>query len=50
MTIAEREWCLDEIGQVEGYERNEHTQDLDADLARTVIDAWVAYCRDKGLL
>ena len=50
MTIAEREWCLGEIGRVEGYERNDHTQDLDADLARTVIDAWVTYCRDKGLL
>ena len=50
MTVPEREWCLDEIGQVEGYERAEHENDSDADLANTVLRAWVDYCRDKGLL
>ena len=50
MTVAQREWCLDEIGQVEGYRRSEHEQDSDADLASTVLHAWTDYCRDKGLL
>lgn len=50
MTPNQREWCLDEIGQIEGYERSEHEQDSDSDLARTVLHAWTDYCRDKGLL
>ena len=50
MTPAQRTWCLDEIGQIEGFERAEHVQDSDADLARTVLAAWTSYCRDKGLL
>ena len=24
MTEEQREWCLDEIGQIEGYDRDEH--------------------------
>jgi hypothetical protein len=50
MTPEQREWCLNEIGQIEGYERDEHIPDSDADLARTVLHAWTDYCRDKGLL
>jgi hypothetical protein len=50
MTEEQKKWCLDEIGQVEGYERREHLTDSDIDLANTVLRAWVDYCRDKGLL
>jgi hypothetical protein len=50
MTSFQREACLDEIGSVEGYNRNDHVNDSDIDLARTVLDAWTDYARDKGLL
>lgn len=50
MTPVQREWCLDEIGQIEGYERKEHEQDPDYLLASTVLHAWTDFCRDKGLL
>lgn len=50
MNQNEREWCLDEIGSVEGYRRSDYESYSDADLASTVLRAWVDYCRDKGLL
>lgn len=50
MTPKQREWCLDEIGSVEGYERSDFEDATDANLATNVIGAWVDYCRDKGLL
>lgn len=50
MTADQREWCLNEIGQVEGYQRAEYESCDDADLARGVLDAWTDYCRDKGLM
>ncbi len=50
MTLQQREWCLQEIDQVEGYKRSEHQSSTDADLARTVLNAWRDYARDKGLL
>lgn len=50
MTDEQRQWCVDEIGKVEGYETAGLYAENDADLARTVIDAWVDYCRDKGLM
>lgn len=50
MTDEQREWCLDEIGGIEGYDRDEHVQDSDVTLAWTVLHAWVDYCRDKGML
>lgn len=50
MTDNQREWCLREIDQVEGFRRREHECDSDQDLARTVLDAWLDYCWDKGLI
>lgn len=50
MSETQRHWCLDEIGQVEGFERQEYEKAADHQLARGVLDAWVSYCRDKGLL
>jgi hypothetical protein len=50
MTAEQREWCLSEIGRVEGYDRKDHESDGDVDLAQVVIWAWNDYCRDKGLL
>lgn len=50
MTPEQRKWCLDEIGSVEGYTREEWV-DMDDDLlASGVLSAWTDYCRDKGLL
>lgn len=46
----QREWCLSEIGRVEGYDRKDFEQGTSTDLARGVLDAWADYCRDKGLL
>lgn len=50
MTPAQREWCLEEIDSVEGYDRKEYEPYSDADLASTVLHAWTDFCRDKGLL
>lgn len=50
MTQQQREWCLNEIGSVEGYERGDYANCSDSDLAITVLHAWTDYCRDKGLL
>jgi hypothetical protein len=50
MTPEQREWCLEEIGSVEGYDRAEHVEDSDSDLASTVLCAWTDYCRDKGMI
>jgi hypothetical protein len=50
MNADQREFCLAEIGQVEGYTRADHAEDNDADLASAVLDAWTAYARDKGLI
>lgn len=50
MTAEQREWCLVEIEQAEGYRRSDHETESDADLANTVLSAWVDYCRDKGML
>ena len=49
MTPAQREWCLTEIGDVEGFDRKEYEEVGDPVLARVVLDAWTSYCRDKGL-
>lgn len=49
MTSEQREWCLGEIDNVEGFTRESFVAASDADLARGVIDAWLDYCRDKGL-
>lgn len=50
MTGEQREWCLDQIGQVEGWKREDHAGACDSLLARAVLDAWVDYCRDKGMM
>jgi hypothetical protein len=50
MTDEQRDWCLDEIGKVEGYDRSEHENDTDVALAQTVLRAWTDYCRDKGMM
>jgi hypothetical protein len=49
-TEEQREWCLDEIGQVEGYERGDYEGDSDDEIAKETLHAWTDYCRDKGLL
>lgn len=49
-TQEQREWCLDEIGSVEGYRREDYADLSDPEIARGVLDAWLDYCRDKGLL
>lgn len=50
LTAPQREWCLSEIGRVEGWDRAEHETDSDKELARNVLSAWTDYARDKGLL
>lgn len=50
MTAKQREWCLDQIDGVEGYRREDYETVSDALLANGVLDAWMDYCRDKGLL
>lgn len=48
MTLEQREWCLSQIEQVEGYDRRQYEDDSDRDLASTVLSAWTDYARDKG--
>ena len=50
MSAAQRAWCLDEIGSVEGYERSDYEGAPDSLLAQGVLHARSGYCRDKGLL
>ncbi len=50
MSDAQREECLNEIAQVEGYDRKDYEDAADEDLAQGVLDAWTDYARDKGLL
>lgn len=48
MTAEQREFCLREIEQVEGWTRADHEQDSDSSLASATLSAWRDYCRDKG--
>lgn len=50
MSEKQREWCLEEIDSVEGFRRADYAEAPDADLARGVLDAWLEYCRDKGMV
>ena len=50
LTPQQREWCLVEIGSIEGWDRRDHEKDTDSELAGSVLSAWVDYCRDKGLM
>ncbi len=49
MTEDQRTTCLDEIGAVEGYERQDWVGSTDAQLAGGVLSAWQDYCRDIGM-
>jgi len=54
MPSAQRAWCLSEVRSVEGM--GAEAQELEREgtedrwFACYVIDAWVEYCRDKGLI
>lgn len=50
MTPEQRDWCLNEIDNTEGYRREDYQTTTDELLANGVLSAWVDYCRDKGLL
>ena len=50
MTAEQRQFCLDEIKQVEGYDVADWQDGSDHAVAATVLSAWLDYCRDKGLL
>ena len=50
LTPEQREWAADEIASVEGYTRPDLSTISDADLGREVLDAWIDFCRDKGLI
>ena len=50
MTENEREWCLDQITQAEGHEREHYVGCSNKQLARSVLTAWVDIARDKGTL
>lgn len=50
LSPGQREWCLSEIDGIEGFKRADYEKSSDADVARTTIDAWLDYCRDKGML
>jgi hypothetical protein len=51
MTVEQREWCVENIVSVEGYDdRAEYASLPDSELASTVLSAWTDYCRDKGMM
>lgn len=50
MSEKEREWCLIQVNDVEGYARKDYEDASDRELAATVLCAWMDFCRDKGLL
>lgn len=50
MTPEQRSFCLDEIGRVEGWVREEHVNDTPEQLARNTLSAWSDYAHDKGLI
>jgi hypothetical protein len=50
LSDEQREWCLTEIGRVEGYDRKDFENAIPSDLARGVLSAWTDFCRDKGML
>jgi hypothetical protein len=50
MRPGEREWCLQEIASVEGYERKDYEGCDDRGVARGVLSAWVDFARDKGVI
>ena len=51
MTVKQRQWCIEQITQSDEGAQPEHLEVLDdADLARTVLDSWLDYCRNMGML
>ncbi len=48
MTADQRAWCIDQVRQVEGQSASNY--DMDEELARMVLAAWLDYARDKGAL
>lgn len=52
MTTAQRDWCIQEADHAGEGEHSRATLEplSDKDLARTVLSAWVNYCRSQGLL
>lgn len=50
LTGEQREWCLNEIARVEGYDRKDYQECSDKDLGRAVLSAWTDYCRDQGMM
>lgn len=50
LDAEQREWCLREIDKVEGHGRNDYVGADDSTVAAGVLNAWVDYCRDKGLM
>jgi hypothetical protein len=49
-TQKQREWCFNEIASVTGYWPEEYINASDMDVARAVLEAWLDYSRDTGLL
>ena len=50
LTAEQREWCLQEIGKVEGYKADDYRNLPDVELGGVVLSAWTDYCRDKGMM
>jgi hypothetical protein len=50
MSTEQRNFCLEQIDETEGYERADYEQSTDKELAAGVLSAWLDYVRDKGLL
>ena len=50
MSAELRAWCSREIVSVEGWTAEGHDTMSDRNLARDVLEAWMDFCRDKGLL
>lgn len=50
MSVEQREWCLSQIASVEGCNREDYERLDDSELANGVLSAWMAFCRDKGLM
>ncbi|OHD28241.1 MAG: hypothetical protein A2Y38_25290 [Spirochaetes bacterium GWB1_59_5] len=50
MNVHQREWCLQEINEVEGWNRDDYEAVPDQELARAVVQAWGDYARDKGVV
>jgi hypothetical protein len=50
MTLEMRVWCYQEIARVHGADWTTATHYDDQDLARSVLDHWVLYAKQEGLM